>query len=86
MFVQAIHARVKDRDGASAEMDRWERELSASAEGWLGTTAGITNDGQFVGVVRFESEEAARTQSDKPEQGRWWESFSLHLDGEATFF
>ncbi len=85
MFVQVIQAHVKDRDGAKAELDRWQQELGPSAEGYLGTTGGITQDGTFVGVIRFESEDAARTQSDKPEQDQWWKSFSQHLDGEATF-
>lgn len=86
MFVQIIQARVKDRDGAKAELDRWQRELGPSAEGYLGTTGGITPDGQFVGVIRFESEDAARAQSNKPEQDQWWNAFSQHLDGEASFF
>lgn len=86
MFVQIIEGRIKDAEGAKAEMDRWLRELGPDAEGWLGSTAGITPDGRFIGAVRFESEDAARTQSDKPEQGRWWESFSRNLEGEATFF
>lgn len=86
MFVQIIEGSAKDAQGAKAEMDRWLRELGPNAEGWLGSTAGVTPDGRFIGAVRFESEDAARTQSDKAEQGRWWESFSQHLDGEATFF
>lgn len=86
MFVQVIQARAKDKDAVKAELDRWQRELGPTADGYLGSTGGVTADGQFVGIVRFESEDAARTQSDKPEQDQWWKSFSQHLDGEATFF
>lgn len=86
MFVQVIQARVKDREGAKAELDRWQQELGPDAEGYLGTTGGITQDGTFVGVIRFESEDAARAQSSKPEQDQWWNSFSQHLDGQANFF
>lgn len=86
MFVQIIEGSAKDREGAKAEMDRWLRELGPSAEGWLGSTAGVTPDGHFIGAIRFDSEGAARSQSDKPEQGRWWESFSQNLEDEATFF
>lgn len=86
MFVQIIEGSANDREGTKAEMDRWVRELGPSAEGWLGSTAGVTPDGRLIAVVRFDSEAAARSQSDKPEQGRWWESFSQNLEGEATFF
>ena len=86
MFVQVIEGQVKDPAGAKAEMDRWVSEIGPSAEGWLGSTAGVTPKGRFVAVARFESEEAARAQSNKPEQDQWWKSFSQHLDGEASFF
>ena len=62
-----------------------EEELSPGAEGWLGGTYGMTDDGQFVGVVRFESREAAARNSLRPEQGAWWEEVSRCFDGEVTF-
>jgi len=34
--------------------------IQVPALGWLGTTAGISDKGQFVAVMRFESEVAAR--------------------------
>lgn len=86
MFVQVITAKVKDAEAAKAGMEAWHAERATEAEGWLGTTAGITPDGQFVAIARFESEEAAMKNSDNPEQGRWWESFSQNLDGDASFF
>ena len=45
----------------------------------------MTDDGQFVGVVRFESREAAARNSLRPEQGAWWEEVSRCFDGEVTF-
>ena len=60
-------------------MDRWQVELQPGAEGWLGSTSGSTDDGNFIAVVRFESEEAARRNSDRPEQGAWWSRASQHL-------
>jgi hypothetical protein len=59
-------------------------ELSPGAEGWLGSTAGVTDDGRFVVVVRFESADAARRNSDRPEQGRWWADTSGAFEG-VTF-
>ena len=85
MFVQIIQAKVKDAEGVKAEFERWQQDLASGAEGYLGSTGGITPDGQLVMVARFESEEAAMANSDKPEQGEWWSRVSQHLDGEATF-
>lgn len=85
MFVQVIHATVHDQLEIEAEQRRWQEELMPGAEGFLGTTGGITNDGRFIMVVRFSSADAARSNSRRKEQHDWWERFSSHLAGEATF-
>lgn len=74
MFVQVIQGRVSDTQQARAQLDRWVDELAGSSIGWLGTTAGVTDDGTFVALARFESEDAARRNSDRPEQSAWWEA------------
>lgn len=85
MFVQVITGKVSDPAQVRAALDRWMQELAPGADGWLGSTAGVTEDGRLVAVVRFESEEAARRNSDRPEQGEWWAGTAKLLDGEATF-
>lgn len=85
MFVQIIQAKVKDPEGVRTETERWQKELASRAEGFLGSTGGITPDGRFIMMARFESEEAAMRNSDKPEQGEWWNRMAQHLEGEATF-
>ena len=60
MFVQVIQGQVSDPEQARAALDRWARELAPGAGGWLGSTAGVTEDGRFIALARFESEEAAR--------------------------
>jgi hypothetical protein len=85
MFVQVIQGRVADPARVKAALDRWAEELAPGAEGWLGSTAGVTEDGRFIALARFESEEAARRNSDRPEQDRWWAETSRLFDGEATF-
>ncbi|MET0765909.1 MAG: hypothetical protein ABWY29_13670 [Blastococcus sp.] len=85
MFVQVIQGRTSDADGLRAAVDRWQAELAPGAEGWLGSTGGVTEDGRAIAVVRFESEEAARRNSERPEQDRWWAETSTLFDGEATF-
>ena len=60
-------------------------ELAPGADGWLGSTAGMTEDGRFIAVARFESEEAARRNSNRPEQDAWWSETAKLFTGDATF-
>jgi hypothetical protein len=85
LFVQVIKGQVSDPAKLRAAMDRWAEELAPGATGWLGSTAGVTEDGRFIALARFESEEAARRNSDRPEQDRWWAETSKLFSGEATF-
>ena len=47
-------------------------------------TAGVTHDGEFIAVFQFDSQEAARANSDRREQDRWWAATSGLFDGEVT--
>jgi hypothetical protein len=85
MFVQVIQGQVSDAGQARAALDRWVQELAPGATGWLGSTAGVTEDGRFIALARFESEEAARRNSDRPEQDKWWAETAKLFSGEATF-
>lgn len=85
MFVQVIQGQVSDAEALRAALERWVQELSPGASGWLGSTGGVTDDGRFIALVRFESEEAARRNSDRPEQGAWWAETAKLFTGEATF-
>jgi len=85
MFVQVIAGRTADPGGLRAALDRWVQDLAPGATGWLGTTAGVTEDGRAIAVARFESEDAARRNSERPEQDRWWTETARLFEGEATF-
>ena len=85
MFIQVIQGRTADAQGLRAAVDRWEKDIAPGAEGWLGSTGGVTEDGRAIAVVRFESEEAARRNSERPEQDAWWQETEKLFDGEATF-
>lgn len=85
MFVQVIQGQVADAGKARAAFDQWVRDLAPGATGWLGSTAGVTDDGKFIALARFESEEAARRNSDRPEQGQWWAETAKALSGQASF-
>ncbi len=86
MFVQVIQAKAKDAAGLRKQFERWNEEVRAGAEGFLGSTVGVSNDGEFIALARFESEEAARRNSDRPEQGQWWAETEPYLEGEARFY
>ena len=85
MFVQVIQAKTSDAEAVMSQLEKWSEELAPGAEGYLGSTGGVSADGDVVVLARFESEEAARANSERPEQGSWWEETSKHFDGEATF-
>lgn len=85
MFVQVIQGRTSDPAALRAAFDRWSTDLGPRAVGYLGSTAGVTADGRFIALVRFESTDAARRNSERPEQDAWWTETSALLDGEATF-
>jgi hypothetical protein len=85
MFIQVIQGRTSEAAALKEASDRWYRELAPGAHGWLGGTAGVTDDGTFIALERFESAEAARRNSDRPEQGRWWAETAKLFDGEVTF-
>jgi hypothetical protein len=85
MFVQVIQGKTSQPEALAAALNRWTAELSADATGWLGSTAGTTEDGRFIAVVRFESEQAAMANSGRPEQDAWWSETAKLFDGEPTF-
>jgi hypothetical protein len=85
MFVQVIQGKVADKDKARERLESWVTELGPSANGWLGSTAGVTDDGTLLVLARFESEDAARANSDRPEQGEWWAETEKIFEGEPSF-
>ena len=84
MFVQVITGSTSDREGLLRQADRWQDELRPGAAGYLGSSGGVTEDGLFVLLARFESEEAARRNSARDQQGEWWTETEKYLEG-ATF-
>jgi hypothetical protein len=80
-----IQGRTSDAEGLRAAIDRWERDIAPGAVGWLGSTGGVTKDGRAIAVVRFESADAARRNSERPEQDSWWRETERLYDGGVTF-
>lgn len=85
MFVQVMEGKVSDADAMRRQGERWEQELRPGAAGLLGTTGGLTAAGDSFVFARFDSEESARANSARPEQGQWWAETEQLYDGPVAF-
>ncbi len=85
MFIQIIQGMCTRQDELHALADRWREEIGPGAKGWLGGTYGFSDDNEFMGIVRFESREAAMANSTRPEQGAWAEQMMALMDGPVEF-
>jgi hypothetical protein len=85
VFIQVIQGKCTRPDELRAMADGWREELGGGAVGWLGGTYGITDDNDFIGVIRFESREAAMANSERPEQTAWAEKMMSLMDGPVEF-
>ena len=85
MFIQVIQGRINDKAGIARQNDQWEAELAAGAKGYLGMTGGVADDGTAVFLARFDSAASAKANSERPEQGAWWNETVKYFDGDVTF-
>jgi len=86
MFIQVIQGKLKDAALFERQIDSWRRDIKPGAKGYLGSTSGTTADGRSITLARFESEAAAKANSERPEQGRWWNETAKAIDGDPTFY
>jgi len=85
MFIQVIEGKVADERRLRAQLARWTTDLMPAAYGYLGSTGGVTSDGTFILTIRFATEDDARRNSDRFEQGAWWAETRACFDGEVQF-
>lgn len=85
MFIQIIQGRSTRHDEIRAMAEHWREELGPTVPGWLGGTFGFTDDDRFLGIVRFESREAAMANSARPEQAAWAERMKALMDGPVEY-
>ena len=85
MFIQIIQGKCTRQDELRAMADSWRENLGGTAVGWLGGTYGFTDDNEFIGIVRFESREAAMANSARPEQTEWANKMMELMDGPVQF-
>lgn len=79
MFVQVIQGHTDDAEGVRRQEDRWRDELMSGASAFLGSTTGVTADGIYLAIVRFENEDAARRNAEDPLHSGWWEETEKYL-------
>lgn len=72
MLAETIRGRVSDPKAMGAAFDSWMHEIAPGAKGWLGSTGGVTDDNELFILTLFESEEEARANEVRPEQGQFW--------------
>lgn len=84
MFIQVIQAPCSRGDEVRALMQEWD-QVTDDSSGFLGSTGGVTDDGTFISVVRFESKEQAMANSDRPETGAMAEKMAALMDGPPEF-
>ncbi len=84
MFVQVIQGQVRHKEPVYVELDVWIKEIAGSAEGWIGSTAGVTDDMRFIGLARWESADAARRHGARPDEQHWWSAFTELFDQPPT--
>jgi hypothetical protein len=85
MFIQVISGNVADAELLRKQNEHWMSDLKPGAAGYLGYTGGTTADGRAIGMARFESEAAAQANSERGEQGEWWDATAAAYDGTPTF-
>jgi hypothetical protein len=85
VFIQVIQGKCTRQDELHALMDSWREEGGTNAVGWLGGTYGFTDDDDFIGIVRFESREAAMENSARPETNAFAEKMAALMDGPVEF-
>ena len=85
MFIQVIQGRTNDKAGLARQNDQWGAELAPGATGYLGMTGGVADDGTVIFLARFDSEKSAKANSERPEQGAWWNETVKYFDGDVTF-
>jgi hypothetical protein len=72
MFLQVIQGRVPDRTAMRAQHDAWVTEIGATEPGWIGSTAGITEDDRFICLSAFNTREAFARVVGRPDAQEWW--------------
>jgi hypothetical protein len=66
-----VQGACSQEDDMRMLVDEWCDRM-AYEPGWLGGTYGFTDDGQFMGIVRYESAAACQQCCAAEDAGMWW--------------
>lgn len=80
MFLQMVQGRCSREDEMRSLVDDWCGSM-ADQPGWLGGTYGFTDDGRFLGIVRFDSSLACKEAASLPDAPLWWATAETLFDG-----
>ncbi len=80
MFIQMVQGGSTQQDDMRMLVDDWCGAM-AERPGWLGGTYGFTDDGSFVGVVRYESAAACEELCSTDDAALWWACAESLFDG-----
>lgn len=86
MFIQVIRGKSSRADELRALTESWRDAEGATSVGYLGGTYGVTDDGDFLGIIRFTSREDAMANSERPETGAFAEKMGALMDGQVEFY
>jgi len=84
MYIQVIAGRATDAEALTAQFENWVSDVRPGAIGLLGGTAGLTDDGRFVILARFEDADAAQRNSERSEQTEWFSQTEPYM-ADVTF-
>jgi len=84
VFVWVLEGKAADPGEVGRQLARWSGEFG-DTPGYLGATAGVTDDRRFLLLVRWESEEAGNELLRRREQQEWYEVFQESFDGPIEF-
>lgn len=85
VFIQIIEGRTEDAKAMHALIDRWNVELRPTAVGYLGSTSGITQNGDVILIARFVDAAMAKANSMRPEHSAWWAEMERCFAGPIMF-
>jgi hypothetical protein len=85
VFIQVMQGKTSREKELRELAEQWQEEGANGAAGYLGGTYGVTDDGNFLGVIRFASRDEAMANSARPETNAFAERMAALMDGPVEF-
>ena len=82
---KSLRARCPTQSALRRQLDRWEASFVPAQPAFWAAPAGVTDDGVGFAIARFESADAAKANSERPEQSAWWSETEKCFDGPVSF-